>query len=635
MSAANGAVLAEHPPVISSQPLHVRGLHARDRDALIIAMRIVDGNWTVASSYGDDVWWPAGATTNTAKSRAKLDFTAIPPHFRDTVKAIMYRLIRHGRQGKLKAGVAALKRQLDNIQFFLGYLTKLGITKLSDITPMTCSTYVQACKTAGRAPGTKQARTSIRPLTAGSLAKRFRAVETLYELSQYTDDVMQRHPWPDSSADHLSGEGKHGRSGANKTPLIPDDIFTIIFKKAWAIVENAGRILDFRDEMDAIAARSKGYSNVTVNDRRNKALEVLGWENGYGALTASLLEVRTACYIVIAAVSGCRNHELAFLRTSAYYGTEDERGERYWWMRSKSTKTGAGDTEWMIPEAAVSALKIMDRWAARYQSLLRQEIASYRTSGSSNLRLAEALEHVGAIFVGIDKRAYNKVRTVSVQQWNLKLKAFSRACGLDWDLASHQFRRKFANYAARSQFGDLRYLREHFKHWSQDMTLGYAMNESQEMALYLEIEEELDEIKSGVVDRWLDDSEPLAGGYGGALIDWRARSENITMFKNRADMIRSIAQSTAIRSNGHAWCTADDNQCIGNDLERTRCGDNCSNAVIGTRHAPVYQRLFDGLKELEACEDIGESGKARVQRDLARCRSVLTSLGHDPLGGAV
>lgn len=109
MSAANGAVLAEHPPVISSQPLHVRGLHARDRDALIIAMRIVDGNWTVASSYGDDVWWPAGATTNTAKSRAKLDFTAIPPHFRDTVKAIMYRLIRHGRQGKLKAGVAALR----------------------------------------------------------------------------------------------------------------------------------------------------------------------------------------------------------------------------------------------------------------------------------------------------------------------------------------------------------------------------------------------------------------------------------------------------------------------------------------------------------------------------------------------
>ncbi|MDB5935350.1 MAG: hypothetical protein JWQ01_2694 [Massilia sp.] len=51
------------------------------------------------------------------------------------------------------------------------------------------------------------------------------------------------------------------------------------------------------------------------------------------------------------------------------------------------------------------------------------------------------------------------------------------------------YKRLTACYAARSQFGDLRYLRDHFKHWSLDMTLGYAMNESQEMELYLEIQE--------------------------------------------------------------------------------------------------------------------------------------------------
>lgn len=634
MSTAHGAVLAELPPVVLSQPLHVRGLQALDRDALIVVMRTVDGKWTVASRFGDDVWWPAGAPTNTAKSRTKLDFTAIPPHFRDTVKAVMYRLIRHGCQGKLKPSVSSLTKLLGNIQIFLGYLTSLRITTLSDITPMTCSTYAQACKVPGRVLGTKQALTSNHPLTAGSLTKRFRAVETLYELSQYTDDIMPNHPWQDSSANHLSGESKLAKSDAKKTPLIPNDIFTIIFKKAWAIVENAERILDFRDEMDAIAIRTEGFSNTTVKTRRNEALRVLGWEGGYAALRARLLDIRTACYIVIASLSGCRNHELAFLRTNAHYSTEGEQGERYWWMRSKSTKTGAGNTEWMIPEAAVSALKIMNRWAAPYQLLLRQEIASYRTSRSSDLRLAEALEHADAIFVGIDRKDFKKVRTVSVQQWNMKLKDFAVACGLDWQLASHQFRRKFANYAARSHFGDLRYLREHFKHWSQDMTLGYAMNESQEMALYLEIEEELGEIKNGIVERWLDDSELLAGGYGNALINWRARSENITMFKNRATMIRSIAQSTAIRSNGHAWCTADDNQCIGNDLERTRCGDNCNNAVIGAPHAPIYKGLFDGLKELEVCEDIGDVGKARVQRDLDRCRRVLISLGNDPLEGA-
>jgi hypothetical protein len=94
------------------------------------------------------------------------------------------------------------------------------------------------------------------------------------------------------------------------------------------------------------------------------------------------------------------------------------------------------------------------------------------------------------------------------------------------------------------------------------MTLGYAMNESQEMELYLEIQEELEEVKQSVVATWLNKSEPLAGGYGGNIANWRAGDKPITLFKDHKQMIRSIAQSTSIRSNGHAWCTADDNQCV-------------------------------------------------------------------------
>ena len=47
-----------------------------------------------------------------------------------------------------------------------------------------------------------------------------------------------------------------------------------------------------------------------------------------------------------------------------------------------------------------------------------------------------------------------------------------------------------------------------------DMTLAYCLNESQEMALYGEIQGELDDLKDGVVEQWLQASEPLAGGYG-------------------------------------------------------------------------------------------------------------------------
>lgn len=94
-------------------------------------------------------------------------------------------------------------------------------------------------------------------------------------------------------------------------------------------------------------------------------------------------------------------------------------------------------------------------------------------------------------------------------------------------------------------------------------------------------------------------------------------------------MLKSIAESTSIRSNGHAWCTADDSGCVGNTLERTRCG-NCNNAVIGRGHTAIYQRLYDDLKGLVHCPDIGEAGRHRIERDLNRCRDVLIQLGMEP-----
>lgn len=94
-------------------------------------------------------------------------------------------------------------------------------------------------------------------------------------------------------------------------------------------------------------------------------------------------------------------------------------------------------------------------------------------------------------------------------------------------------------------------------------------------------------------------------------------------------MIKSIAESTCIRSNGHAWCTADSDACIGNTVERTRCS-GCDHSVIGPSHAPMYQRLYNDLKELRNYPDIGDGGRNRVERDLCRSREVLSQLGIDP-----
>ncbi|HDV6325016.1 TPA: hypothetical protein RJR39_001055 [Burkholderia cenocepacia] len=624
-----------HSPAVTSmehihqhQPLTVQGVPEQERDALIISTQKVSGYWIVLSHYRDDRWQVAGQPTNTIPSVQGIDFGKIPEIYRATMKAILYRYICRGRSGQKRPSARSIVKLAGDAIPFLRHLERLGIARLADVTPVVCSVYVDACK---------KRRTGRlgQPLKASSLGHCFSVVEAIYELSQYTDDRMRSHPWPGTSATHLAGltgVGTGRRGGT--TPLIPDDVFTVLFQKAWSIVEKGNALLDLRDKMGsagALRADDGTPSDFVIENllKRN------GWSTGVGSFRKSLRELRTAAYIVIAAVSGCRNHELAFIQSGACYSTQEspksaddeDRATTYWWMRSRSTKTDAGRTEWMVPEAAVIALRIMERWAQPYQNMIKAEISERREINPFDPEIIEAKRHAHAVFLAIAPRKQNQVRTMSSGAWGLALKAFARECGLTWDLATHQFRRKFANYAARSQFGDLRYLREHFKHWSLDMTLGYALNQSQELALYIEIQDELDDIKAHVVDTWLQPGEPLAGGYGKSLVAWRG-SEAVVIFKNHKQMVRSLASSTPIRSNGHAWCTADDDRCVGNDMERTRCS-NCDHSVIGRRHAKLYQGLHEHLAEVLRCNDIGEAGLNIVRRDMERCRNVLAALGHD------
>jgi integrase len=607
---------------LAAQPDDVGLVPKRERDRLIISATQIDGIWVIRSHYGDDIWHLTGGATNSPSNRKKLAFSLVPTAYREVIKAMMYRYLRRGREGQVKPSTATTLKSFSRLLPFLRYLDSLKLKHLGAVTPMVCANYVATCK------AERQDRKKGKPLSGYALTLRFLAVEWLHELSQFTATPMPSAPWPESSAAHLAHLTKRDRR--SKTPLIPDDVFTTLFQEAYALVQRADELLDLRDALDAVAAGRQEQSRHTIKAAKNRHLKVNGWNGGLDCFNEELLDLRTACYVVVASLSGCRNHELAYVQKDACYSTEGDEGEVYWWMRSQSDKTGAGKTEWMVPKAAVNALRVMDRWAVPYQVMVSEEIAQRRTVNPRDAEIAEAQKHANAVFLGATTRQGNRVRTLSSGSWTNSLKAFAKRCGVDWDLASHQFRRKFANYAARSQFGDLRYLREHFKHWSQDMTNeGYALNESQEIELYAEIAEELEAIKLGLAEQWLSPSEPLAGGYGKNLMDWRSREENIALFKDHATMVRSVAESHAIRSNGHAWCTADDNQCIGITLEKTRCS-GCDNAVIGRFHARMYQRLFHDLKELALCDDIGLGGQARVQRDLERCRDVLVSLGFDP-----
>lgn len=610
---------------LAAQPNDVRTLSESERNALITSSTQVDGQSVILSRYGDEVWQLDGFASNIPASKKRLDFGNVPPAFRAVMKAMFYRHLRRGRSERGQPKGATLLRCFKDALPFLRHLETLKLDHLSEVTPLICSTYVTACKAHRRT-----CRSREKPLTQEGLHGRFGAVEALHELSQYTEDRMPQHPWAGTSAMAMAGL-IGGRQGC-KTPLIPDDVFCMLFEQAHQQVERGHKLLDLRDELAVVGVQSQRLSSRAVNNAKNRCLEALGWETGLKGFAKALINLRTACYVVLASTSGCRNHELANLQSGAHHRTQDDEGTVYHWMRSRSDKTDAGIHDWMIPEAAVRTLRLMERWSVPYQAMITAEIMQRRRANPHDPQIAEAQKHRHTIFVGINQNEGNQVRTLSNTAWDSTLKAFAKDCGLSWNLSSHQFRRKFANYAAHSRFGDLRYLREHYAHWSLDMTLGYAMDDSWgqhlELELYAEIQGELEDIKLGVVDNWLGDA-PLAGGYGRALKQWQRDPQNLLIFKDRAAMLKSIAESTSIRSNGHAWCTADADGCVGNNFERTRCG-NCNNAVIGRGHAAIYQRLYDDLKGLLHCPDIGQGGRQRVERDLNRCRDVLTQLGMDP-----
>lgn len=630
MSASSAAA-----PWLEGQPADLRGQAPAELDAWIVSGRMVASHWVVLSRYGDDRWHFVGQPTNKQPAAMFIDFNIVPTRLRATMKAIVYRYLRRGREGKKMPSHRSVVKLLADARPFLQHVDRLGIGRLADVTPMTCALYVDACKQHRQSGQT--ARLGA-PLKGSSLSHRFAVVEALYELSQHTDDAMPAHPWPSTSFTHLAGKSGPGsgyRGGA--TPLMPNEIFSALFRHAWTAIERGHWLLDLRDGVQHMSPPSDSTPS-RHRAAQKRYLKEHGWAEGWLAFTKAVLELRSACYIVVASVSGCRNHELAFVQSGACYSLpvdtvppiQERSTAVYWWMRSQSTKTGEGHTEWMVPEAAVKALGLMERWAKPYQAAIEAELIARRAVDPLDPEIAEAERHARAVFLASSPLKNSKVRTLSGQMCNLALNAFARKHSLNWDLTSHQFRRKFANYVARSQFGDLRYLREHFKHWAMDMTLVYALNESQEVALYGEIEQELQGIKTEVVATWLQPGEPLAGGYGRNIMAWRGTAP-VSVFKNHAQMVRALAESTGIRSNGHAWCTADDGQCIGNDIEPTRCTD-CSHAVIGRHHLSLYQGLCAHLEELIGRDDIGSGGRSLVQRDLQRCQRVLAALSQDPEG---
>ncbi|MCO7216693.1 tyrosine-type recombinase/integrase [Halomonas sp. OfavH-34-E] len=582
--------------------------------AVLTGMRLEDGSYHVLSYCGDDVVTLPDSlfTAGTSNNTKLLNFLRVPLAFRETFKTCVTYYILKGIDGRSLPKGNTIRQFFYNAIAFLAWLHDQRVSRLSDVTLLVCQQYVGFCK---ELKGHKGA-----PLSGSYLARRFVAIEILHILSQQSNDPMP-HPWHESSAYQLAGIAGQDRLRLEeaKTEIIPDDILGLLFQSTVGWLDRADDIISVRERVEAW--QSEGISRQPIQTRLNK----LGWTKG--ELIEAERHLQTACMCIILITSGIRVSEVCSLENQCAFKTLDEEGEPFHWMRGTSYKTGAGACEWLVAEMTHRALAVAERLSQPLQAQLDQRIFDLRTDNPQDADIAQLQEHSHRLFLAVGKRHKHRIGTLSISAVITRLNAFAAQCGLDWRFTPHQFRRTFAVYAAHSAFGDLRYLRDHFKHWSLDMTTLYAMSRQQDADLYDSISLAALSIKTDLLEHWLEPDAILTGGGADPIQAFRTKNEALATKEGRAEMAIKISPLVHLRATGVAWCTADTGGCNGGQgIEKTRCAD-CGNAVIDESRKSVWQGIYAQQLELRDLTDIGPGGTERVERDIERCKVVLKDLG--------
>lgn len=581
------AVLADQPPSLA-------GLSPEERAQVVVSAVLDDlGNPVVLSRARDRVWelWPFVTTPNTKANQKRLDWSGIPEPYREAVQNVCYAYWKQGREGWALPGVSSLRRMLDKLRIFCRYAAALKLASLADLQPLHVANFVHDQKASRKTPKT--------------LTNIFSAVELLYLFRAEHEGTLSFHPWPESSAMDMAGATGQQGEDARKvglTPLIPVEVAQTLTLHAMGILDKAEHLLDERDRGERSAR----------ND-------------------PEITAIRNAAFYLIGVLTGMRSSELSSIETGAGR-TEQRNGFTFHWLTSTEHKTKKGVVEYLMPSMGHRILRVMERWSGPYRQRLAEQIAAMEQQ--SGTRTAEELEWLSVarsntqrLFLG---NGPSGIVPLSGTGWDRVLKQFARATGTDWKLAAHQMRRLYAYTFVRHKLGDLLFLKEQFKHSSIDMSQLYAANPRQDRALYDDILSELLRYKGEVITTWLDKDEPLAGGAGHKLMELRAHD-----FPGRKELVTETSRRVLMRSNGHAWCLAQDEGCGGSGIyARGNCG-GCRNGLIDRRFVPIWKEAYRHHQELRAeAEAWGAGAVKRVEEDLTQAAKILKDLGIDPEQGA-
>lgn len=546
---------------------------------IVTYIKLANGEYQTLSRYEEDVWtFPASKGTKAlTASKLNLNFATIA----DTQ---MKRMAKWVIWNKMKEDLAlgSLSSSLTHLKSYFRWVLSTDTTATHGLTAFTSNAYVKFVNTL-----TSKRNGEIKPLAADTKMAKFLVLENLYRHCKMFDFVKE-HPWSESSASEqagMVGEARKETIGKPKTPIIPDGVLIPLcqFTKSYL------------DRADEILASTGSKESLLLRD---------------------------SCIFWLLLTTGMRVHEVLGIKRGAYR-SETRDDIIYYYIETVSEKTHTGLAEWIAPEIATQAIDILGRLSAPLQAQLERDLVKAKASNdhSEVHRLEQISDH---ICLAKSQKKNNALTILSgTTITTFRLPNLCKQVASDWNLAAHQFRRTFANYVVHSELGDLRALKDHFKHWSITMTALYAFNDDLDSELFEELLREKYLVEEEIKQDWFELDTPITGGVmAQKIMQVRKDGELIKVFGSLSDMAKAFSSSIPIRSTGLGWCTNDD-EC--------KCGkpDSCESGIVDKRYLPYWGGLLVQQMKLMQLDDIGEAGRAAAQKGMERCEKVLTALGVD------
>jgi integrase len=361
-------------------------------------------------------------------------------------------------------------------------------------------------------------------------------------------------------------------------------------------------------------AHERGYTIQLGGERIDLSL-VTG-----GELLRLIRLLETACYIIIAGLTGMRVSSIGSLQRGCLL-TKPARNGRVLLLLSGLLFKGRG----------VRAMDFIAGWDD-----VRDRVNPIRL----------AVETIGALraatgtpspylFLGPGAMYAGTEQPLSASALNRRLDTFAAVCGVSgWHFASHQFRRTFARFVTKKDFNTLLPLQRHFGHVSAIVTAGYAQWDTE---LLSEVLDERFEQDLEAVDHMLQ-SERLGGAKG------REIAAANTLFRGSAgavlraeyiERLRKVQQSDPLlllrHRYGYCIYVAELAAC-GGDASNIGLGTclPCANFVVGPRHFEFWEMHVQSLRAQAALKTFAllpEPTRRDFLRLLETAEHILLEIG--------